>query len=126
MNAALRILWPSFLVACVAELIFFSVFDPVDFQLFGPLGGAIAPPNLVGRVIGVSGHGQILTVELSGLVNNEAKAGWQLALYNEREFKGFVSITHVQGGGAVTCRLVWPAQGSSAPASGDRVSSYNI
>ena len=38
MNAALRILWPSFLVACVAELAFFSVFDPVDFQLFGPLG----------------------------------------------------------------------------------------
>jgi hypothetical protein len=37
-NTALRILWPSFLVACVAELLFFSVFDPVDFQLFGPLG----------------------------------------------------------------------------------------
>ena len=38
MNTALRILWPSFLVACVAELVFFSLFDPVDFQLFGPLG----------------------------------------------------------------------------------------
>jgi hypothetical protein len=37
-TTALRILWPSFLVACVAELVFFSVFDPVDFQLFGPLG----------------------------------------------------------------------------------------
>jgi len=35
---AIWILWPSFLVACVAELVFFSVFDPVDFQLFGPLG----------------------------------------------------------------------------------------
>lgn len=38
MKKALWILWPSFLVACVAELAFFSVFDPVDFQLFGPLG----------------------------------------------------------------------------------------
>jgi hypothetical protein len=35
---ALLILWPSFIVACVAEICFFSVFDPVDFQLFGPLG----------------------------------------------------------------------------------------
>jgi hypothetical protein len=38
MKTALWILWPSFLVACIAELLFFSVFDPVDFQLFGPLG----------------------------------------------------------------------------------------
>ena len=38
MKKAIWILWPSFLVACVAELAFFSVFDPVDFQLFGPLG----------------------------------------------------------------------------------------
>ena len=38
MKTALWILWPSFLVACVAEVLFFSVFDPVDFQLFGPLG----------------------------------------------------------------------------------------
>ena len=38
MKTAVWILWPSFLVACVAELLFFSVFDPVDFQLFGPLG----------------------------------------------------------------------------------------
>jgi hypothetical protein len=37
-KTALRILWPSFLIACVAEVLFFSVFDPVDFQLFGPLG----------------------------------------------------------------------------------------
>jgi hypothetical protein len=37
-KTALSILWPSFLIACVAELLFFSVFDPVDFQLFGPLG----------------------------------------------------------------------------------------
>jgi hypothetical protein len=35
MKAAMWILWPSFLVACAAELAFFSVFDPVDVQLFG-------------------------------------------------------------------------------------------
>lgn len=38
MRTALRVLWPSFLVACVAEVAFFSVFDPADFQIFGPLG----------------------------------------------------------------------------------------
>ena len=95
-------------------------------QLYGGLGVGIAPPDLVGRVTSVSADGKILTVELSGLVNGEAKAGWQLALFNEREFKGFVSITHVQGAGTVTCRLVWPAQGASAPSSGDRVASYSL
>ena len=29
------VLWPSFLVACVAELLLFSLFDPRDLQLFG-------------------------------------------------------------------------------------------
>lgn len=29
------ILWPSFLVACAAELMFFAVFDPTDLHLFG-------------------------------------------------------------------------------------------
>ena len=29
------VLWPSFLVACVAELLFFSLFDPSDLHLFG-------------------------------------------------------------------------------------------
>jgi hypothetical protein len=29
------VLWPSFLVACAAELVFFSLFDPSDLQLFG-------------------------------------------------------------------------------------------
>ena len=38
MKTALWILWPSFLIACVAEVAFFSLFDPVDFPLFGPLG----------------------------------------------------------------------------------------
>lgn len=95
-------------------------------QLYGGLGEGIAPPNLVGRITSVSADGKIMTVELSGLVSGEAKAGWQLALYNEREFKGFVSITNVQGGGTVTCRLVWPAQGASAPSSGDRVKSFSL
>jgi len=29
------VLWPSFLVACAAELVFFSLFDPSDLHLFG-------------------------------------------------------------------------------------------
>ena len=29
------VLWPAFLVACVAELAFFSLVDPADMQLFG-------------------------------------------------------------------------------------------
>ena len=29
------VLWPSFLVACAAELLFFSLFDPSDLHLFG-------------------------------------------------------------------------------------------
>ena len=32
------ILWPSFLVAAAANALFFTVFDPVDFVLFGPFG----------------------------------------------------------------------------------------
>ena len=32
------ILWPSFLVAAAANALFFTVFDPVDFTLFGPFG----------------------------------------------------------------------------------------
>ena len=31
MKTALWILWPSFLVACAAETLFFSIFDPADF-----------------------------------------------------------------------------------------------
>lgn len=29
------VLWPSFLAACVAELAFFAVFDPVELHAFG-------------------------------------------------------------------------------------------
>lgn len=31
----LWVLWPSFIVAAVAELIFFALFDPADLHLFG-------------------------------------------------------------------------------------------
>lgn len=31
----MRILWPSFLVAAVAEMVFFAFFDPMDLTLFG-------------------------------------------------------------------------------------------
>ena len=30
-----RIAWPAFLVAGVAEIVFFSVFDPFDLHFFG-------------------------------------------------------------------------------------------
>jgi hypothetical protein len=29
------ILWPSFLVACAAEVVFFTLFDPTDMHFFG-------------------------------------------------------------------------------------------
>ena len=29
------VIWPAFLVAAVAELIFFSIFDPFDLHFFG-------------------------------------------------------------------------------------------
>ena len=31
----LWVLWPAFLVAAVAELLFFAAFDPADLHLFG-------------------------------------------------------------------------------------------
>ena len=31
----LWVLWPAFLVAAVAELVFFAIFDPADLRLFG-------------------------------------------------------------------------------------------
>lgn len=38
---ALQVLWPSFLVAAVAEMVFFALFDPQDLVLFGePLGAS--------------------------------------------------------------------------------------
>lgn len=39
MRRAIWILWPSFVVAGVAEAIFFTLFDPPDLTIFGePLG----------------------------------------------------------------------------------------
>jgi len=35
MQRAMWILWPSFLVAAVAEMVFFAVFDPGELTLFG-------------------------------------------------------------------------------------------
>jgi hypothetical protein len=35
MQRLLWVLWPAFLVAAVAELFFFAVFDPADLHLFG-------------------------------------------------------------------------------------------
>ena len=32
------ILWPSFVMAGIGNGLFFTVFDPVDFTLFGPFG----------------------------------------------------------------------------------------
>ena len=32
---AMWILWPGFIVAAVAELVFFSIFDPFDLHFFG-------------------------------------------------------------------------------------------
>ena len=43
------VLWPSFLVACVAELAFFAVFDPADLHLFGvPVEAERMPVYTVG------------------------------------------------------------------------------
>lgn len=35
MQRAIWVLWPSFIVGGVAEAIFFTLFDPMDLQLFG-------------------------------------------------------------------------------------------
>jgi hypothetical protein len=32
---AMWIIWPGFIVAAVAELVFFSIFDPFDLHFFG-------------------------------------------------------------------------------------------
>jgi hypothetical protein len=43
------ILWPSFLMACVAELVFFAMFDPTDLHLFGvPLEAERMPVYTMG------------------------------------------------------------------------------
>ena len=48
-NRILWVLWPSFLVAAVAELIVFSMIDPVDLHLFNvPLEAERMPVYTVG------------------------------------------------------------------------------
>jgi hypothetical protein len=43
------VLWPSFLIACAAELLFFSIFDPTDLHLFGvPVEAERMPVYTVG------------------------------------------------------------------------------
>lgn len=37
MKRAIWILWPSFVVGGIAEVLFFTVMDPVDFAFVGPL-----------------------------------------------------------------------------------------
>jgi len=45
----LWVLWPSFLVAAVAELLFFAVIDPQDLSVFGvPLDAGRMPVYTVG------------------------------------------------------------------------------
>lgn len=43
------VLWPSFLMACAAELAFFALFDPVDLHLFGvPVEAGRMPVYTIG------------------------------------------------------------------------------
>ena len=43
------VLWPSFLIACAAELAFFALFDPTDLYLFGvPLAAERMPIYSIG------------------------------------------------------------------------------
>jgi hypothetical protein len=43
------VLWPSFLMACAAELAFFALFDPADLHLFGvPIQAARMPIYTIG------------------------------------------------------------------------------
>jgi hypothetical protein len=49
MQRILWVLWPSFLVAAVAELIVFAVIDPVDLHVFGaPVSAERMPVYTIG------------------------------------------------------------------------------
>ena len=39
MKRAIWILWPSFVVAGIAEIVFFSLFDPIELHIVGSLFG---------------------------------------------------------------------------------------
>jgi hypothetical protein len=45
---AIWILWPSFIVAGIAEIVFFTLFDPIELELLGDVLG-------VSRIAGYSG-----------------------------------------------------------------------
>jgi hypothetical protein len=49
MKRALWILWPSFVVAGIAEVVFFLLFDPVELEIVGRLFGV---GHLAGYSIG--------------------------------------------------------------------------
>ena len=49
LRLAMLILWPSFLVAIMAEGFFFSLFDPVDLLL---VGGHVDLPPIAAYTIG--------------------------------------------------------------------------
>jgi len=63
----LWVLWPAFLVAAVAELLFFAVFDPADLRLFGsPIEVARTPVYTLGFFFfwGMTSAASALTVFL--------------------------------------------------------------
>ncbi len=64
----LWVLWPAFLVAAVAELIFFALFDPADLHLFGvPLEVERMPVYTIGFFFfwGITSAASALTVFLA-------------------------------------------------------------
>lgn len=64
----LWVLWPAFLVAAVAEMIFFAVFDPVDLHPFGaPLDVERMPVYTIGFFFfwAITSAASALTVFLS-------------------------------------------------------------
>ena len=54
LKLAMLILWPSFLVAIMAEGFFFSLFDPVDLLL---VGGHVDLPPIAAYTIGFFSFG---------------------------------------------------------------------
>lgn len=39
MRSAIWVLWPSFIVGGIAETVFFTLFDPMELELFGEPAG---------------------------------------------------------------------------------------
>ena len=62
------VLWPSFLIACAAEVAFFALFDPTDLHLFGvPIEADRMPVYTIGffAVWVIGGVSSALTVFLA-------------------------------------------------------------